>query len=165
MIAFIEEQLVTQLHWISHQDLLGGLALGQLTPGPIVVVAAYVGYKVAGIAGAAVAATAIFAPSFILTLSVLPIFERVRGLAWVRAAMEGVGPAVIGSLAVSLLRLTPHALSDSFAAVLFVASLVALLSHPINRRIGTMKLMLAGGLLGMLRNRLTPLAGLRMPLA
>ena len=72
--------------------IFDGLALGQFTPGPVLMVAAYVGYKVAGFGGAVIAATASFLPLFILMLSVLPVFERVRTLVWTRAAMRGVGP-------------------------------------------------------------------------
>src|SRR5881398_109404 len=96
MIEFIQEQVVTQFHWLTPQEFIDGLALGQFTPGPILMVAAYVGYKVAGVAGAAVAAAAAFLPSFILMLAVLPVLERVRKLAWTRAVMKGMGPAEIG---------------------------------------------------------------------
>jgi chromate transporter len=104
MIALIQEQVVDQYHWLSHQEFVDGLALGQFTPGPILMVAAYVGYKVAGVAGAMTAAATSFLPSFILMLGVLPVFERVRALAWTRAVMKGVGPAVIGVLAVFLVK-------------------------------------------------------------
>jgi chromate transporter len=157
MIAFIEEQVVNQLHWLSPQEFLDGLALGQFTPGPILMVAAYVGYKVAGIVGAVVAASAIFLPSFILMLSVLPMFDRVRTLVWTRAALKGVGPAVIGVLAVSLVRMAPHALPDVLAIAMFVGTLIALLAW----RIGVLKLMLAGAALGVLRSRLLAFPGVR----
>ena len=160
MIAFIQEQVANQYHWITAEEFLGGLVLGQFTPGPILMVAAYVGYKVAGIPGAAVAAAAIFLPSFVLMLSILPAFERVRGLAWTRAAMQGVGPAVIGVLGVSLARLAPHALPDPFAVAILLGTLVALLG----RRIGPLKLMLAGGILGVVRSRLAGLPTARAPL-
>ena len=58
MIAFIQEQVVTQFHWLTPQEFIDGLALGQFTPGPILMVAAYVGYKVAGLAGAGAGAAA-----------------------------------------------------------------------------------------------------------
>ena len=78
MIALIQEQVVDQFHWLTPQEFIDGLALGQFTPGPILMVAAYVGYKVAGLGGAVIAAAASFLPSFILMLSILPVFERVR---------------------------------------------------------------------------------------
>ncbi|MGH8056611.1 MAG: chromate efflux transporter [Candidatus Entotheonellia bacterium] len=160
MIAFMQEQVVNQFHWLTQQEFIDGLALGQFTPGPLLMVAAYVGYKVAGLGGAAIAATAIFLPSFILMLSILPMFERVRTLVWTKAAMRGVGPAVIGVLAVSLLRIAPHALPDPFAIVILMGTLVALLAW----RIGAFKLMLAGAGLGVLRSRLLSLPGVRATL-
>ncbi|KAF0165192.1 MAG: chromate transporter [Rhodocyclaceae bacterium] len=150
MIAFVQEQVVNQFHWLTPREFVDGLALGQFTPGPILMVAAYVGFKLAGIAGALVAAAAIFLPSFILMLSLLPIFERVRKIAWMKAAMRGIGPAVIGVLAVSLAQLAPHAAPDLFAASVFVATVLILLVW----RVGAIKLMLGGALLGTLRDRL-----------
>jgi len=149
MIAFIQEQVVRQLHWLTPQEFIDGLALGQLTPGPVLMVAAYVGYKVAGITGAAVGAAAAFLPSFLLTLALLPVFDRARTLVWMRAAMRGISPAVIGVLAVSLWRLAPYARPDPFAVVLLGATVIALLYW----RVGVIKLMLAGSVLGVLRSR------------
>jgi chromate transporter len=160
MVAFIQEQVVNQFHWLTQQEFIDGLALGQFTPGPILMVAAYVGYKVAGLGGAAVAATASFLPSFIIMLAILPMFERVRTLVWAKAAMRGVGPAVIGVLAVFLVRMAPHALPDPFAVVILTGTLIALLAW----RIGAMKLMMAGAGLGVLRSRLLSLPGARATL-
>lgn len=78
IIALIQEQAVDQYHWLTNQEFIDGLALGQFTPGPMIIVAAYVGYKVLGLGGAAIAAAAIFLPSFVITLPILPIYERVR---------------------------------------------------------------------------------------
>ncbi len=157
MIAFMEEQVVGQFHWLTPREFIDGLALGQFTPGPLLMVAAYVGYKVAGIAGATVAATATFLPSFILMLAILPVLDRVRKVAWMRAAMKGMGPAVIGVLAVSLGKLAPHALPDPFAIVILIATLAALLYW----QIGAVKLILAGGVLGVLRSRVSSIPGVK----
>ena len=157
MIAFIQDQVVGQFHWLTPREFIDGLALGQFTPGPVLMVAAYVGYKVAGIAGAAVAAGAAFLPSFILMLAILPALDRVRTLAWTRAVIKGMGPAVIGLLAVSLLRLAPYALPDPFAVALFALTLAALAVS----RLGPFRAMLAGALLGVLRSRLSSVPGLK----
>jgi chromate transporter len=153
MIAFIQDQVVGQFGWLTPREFVDGLALGQLTPGPVLMIAAYVGYKVAGAAGAAVAATAAFLPSFITMLIILPVLERVRKLAWIRAVMKGMAPAVIGVLAVSLTRLAPAALPDPFAVAILAATLIALMVF----RIGAFKLMIAGAVLGVLRSRLARL--------
>ena len=150
MLAFIQQQVVEQFHWLTPREFIDGLALGQLTPGPILMLAAYVGYKVAGLGGAATAAAAAFLPSFILMLAVLPVLDRVRRIAWTRAVLRGMGPAVIGILAVSLFRLAPHALPDLFAVAVLAATVAALALW----RIGTVKLVLAGAVLGVLRDRL-----------
>lgn len=155
LIAFIQEQVVNQYHWLTHREFIDGLALGQFTPGPILMVSAYVGYKLAGLAGATVAAAAIFLPAFILMLGLLPAFERARKLLWTKAAMKGIGPAVIGVLAVSLFQIAPHALPDLIAVSLFVGTVVAMLAW----QAGAIKLMVLGALLGVARDRLHALLG------
>ncbi len=157
MIAFIQARVVEQLHWLTAQEFIDGLALGQFTPGPILMVAAYVGYKVAGVAGAAVAAGAAFLPSFVMMLAILPAFDRVRTYTWTRAVLRGMSPAVIGLLAVSLTRLAPYALVDPLAVAIFVVTVAVLLIW----RLGPLRLMLGGAVLGALRSRWFPLPGLR----
>ena len=155
IIALIQEQAVDQYHWLTHQEFIDGLALGQFTPGPMIIVAAYVGYKIAGLGGAVLAAAAIFLPSFVITLPILPIYERVRKLVWTTAAMKGIGPAVIGILAVKLVQMAPHALPDSAAVAILIATVIALLMS----RIGVIKTMVAGSVLGVLRSRFFSLPG------
>lgn len=149
LIAFIQDQVVTHYQWLTQQEFIDGLALGQLTPGPILMVSAYVGYKLQGFVGAALAAAAMFAPAFVLMLVVLPMLEKVRQLAWTKAAMKGIGPAVIGVLGVSLLQMAPYAVPDVFAMLVFAGALTALLVW----RLGVMKLMVVGACLGILRHR------------
>jgi len=150
MVPFVQEQVVHQLHWLTPQEFIDGFALGRFVPGPMLMVAAYVGYKVAGLGGAVIAAAATFVPSFILILSILPMFERVRTLVWTKAAMRGVGPAVMGVLAVALVRMAPYALPDPVAVAMLLGTLIALLAW----RIGAIKLMGAGAVVGVLRSRL-----------
>src|SRR5499433_218207 len=157
MIAFIQDQVVGQFGWLRAREFIDGLALGQLTPGPVLMIAAYVGYKVAGIAGATVAAVAAFLPSFVIMLVLLPILDRVRQLAWMRAVMRGMGPAVIGVLAVSLVRLAPAALPDLFAVVILAATVVAMVAL----RVSAFRVMIAGAVVGVLRNYLPVYHGVR----
>jgi chromate transporter len=155
MIAFIQDQVVGQFGWLTPREFVDGLALGQLTPGPVLMIAAYVGYKVAGLAGAAVAATAAFLPSFVIMLAILPILDRVRTMTWVKAVMKGMGPAVIGVLAVSLARLSPAAVPDPLALAILVGTIGAAFAL----RMGAFKLMFGGAVVGVLRNQL-PLGAL-----
>ena len=146
MLAFVEEQVVNQLHWLTPTEFLDGLALGQLTPGPILMLAAFVGYKLGALPGAIVATAAIFLPSFVLMLCVLPMFTRVKALAWPKAFLKGAGPAVIGTTAVSLAQMVPHAVPDPLTACLLVLTVAVMLRW----RAGPLPLMLAGAGIGML---------------
>ncbi len=150
VIAFTQEQVVNQNQWLTQQEFIDGLALGQFTPGPILMVSAYVGYKLEGFAGATVAAMAIFLPAFVLTLSILPIFERARKLRWTKAMMKGIGPGVIGVLSVSIFQMIPHALPDSITLSLFIIAIVALLS----KKVGVIKMLMVGAVLGVFVNYL-----------
>jgi chromate transporter len=126
ILAFIQDQVVNHLHWLTPQQFLDGLALGQLTPGPIVMLAAFVGYEVGAIWGAVVAAAAVYLPSFILMLAVLPVMGRIKRLPWMQAALQGIGPAVIGMTAVAVLRMLPPALPDPLTGALAVGTAVAI---------------------------------------
>lgn len=156
VLAFVQDQLVNQLNWLTPQEFLDGLALGQLTPGPILMLAAYVGYKLAGIAGALVGAIAIFAPAFILILSVVPVVERVRQLAWIRSAMSAISAAVIGAISVSLLQMAPHAIRDAFTASVALLTVAGMLAW----KLGPLPLMLGGALAGTV-SRLNPVQRIR----
>jgi chromate transporter len=144
IVAFVQDQVVNYLHWISAQEFIECLTLGQFTPGPIIMVAAYVGYKIAGIAGASVAALAIFLPSFILMLSILPVLDRVRRLAWVKAAMKGIAPAVVGAIGVTIVQLLPHAAPDLFTSLLLALTVIALAVW----RLPVLCAVVGGGLIG-----------------
>ena len=146
ILAFIQDQVVNQYHWITPQEFLDGLAIGQLTPGPIIMVAAYVGYKVAGASGAAVAAAAIFLPSFALMLSIVPVLDKVRRLAWIKAAMKGISPAVIGTIAVVIVQLAPHAAPDAFTAAVLGLTACAMLAW----KLPVLSSLVCGGALGVL---------------
>lgn len=146
MLAFMHEQVVNQFHWLSAQEFLDGLALGQLTPGPILMLAAFVGYKVAAVGGALVGAAAIFLPSFLLMLSVMPVFERIQRIRWMKAALRGIGPVVIGMIAVSLFQMLPHAVPDLLTAGMALATIAVLLIW----RASPLALMAGGGGLGLI---------------
>jgi len=150
MIALMEEHVVDRLHWLTPREFVDGLALGQLMPGPVLMVAAYVGYKTLGLGGALVAAAASFLPSFALMLALLPLFDRVRNLAWARAAMQGIVPSVIGVMAVALARMAPHAAPDPPAIVALVVTAVVLIVW----RLAPLKVIAGGAVFGIVRDRL-----------
>lgn len=155
-LAFLQDQVVNQLHWLTQQEFLDGLALGQLTPGPILMLAAYVGYKLSGMAGAVVGGIAIFLPAFILMLSVLQVLNRIRELVWIKAAMKAIGAAVIGIISVSLIHMAPHAAPDAFTATLMALTIAGMLIWSL----APLPLMFGGGLIGV-TGRMSPLQRLK----
>jgi chromate transporter len=151
MLAFMQEQVVGQFGWLTPQEFVDGLALGQLTPGPVLMLAAFIGYKLFGALGAAVAAGAIFLPSFVMVLSILPLLRRMKDLQWLKAFMRGVAPAVIGALGVSVLQMAPHAAPDFLTWCLLGGTIaIALVS-----KLGPLPLMAGGAALGFLPLRKT----------
>lgn len=145
ILAFIQEQVVQQLHWLTPQQFLDGLALGRLTPGPTLMLAAFVGYTVGSFWGAVVAAAAVYLPSFILMLSVLPFLESIKRLFWMQAALQGVSPAVIGVTAVALLGMAPAATPDLLAGALTLGTVAVLLHW----RLNPLPLMAGGAVIGL----------------
>jgi chromate transporter len=108
IIAFIQDQVVNQLHWISAEEFLEGLAIGQVTPGPVIMLAAFVGLQGRGPSRArrSQPGRSSFRPLCCCCRSCRG-FERFRALKWMRAAMRGVGPAVVGAIGLSVVHLAP----------------------------------------------------------
>ena len=147
IIALMQEQVVERLHWLTPREFVDGLALGQLMPGPIIMVAAYVGYKTLGVTGAAVAAAASFVPSFVMMLALMPVFETVRNLAWARAVIQGIVPGVVGVMAVALVRMAPYAAPDAPAIAVLVVTAAAMVVW----RLAPLKVMGGGTVFGIVR--------------
>jgi chromate transporter len=151
-LPLIQHEVVHDRGWMTDREFLDGVAMGQVTPGPVIMTACFIGYKVAGWAGAVMATFAIFLPSFLMVLIAAPQFQRVRKWPAAQAFLKGVSPAVVGAilaacspLATALVQATPPA-QGWFPASLFVGSLVALIRY----KVGAPWVMLAGGLLGLL---------------
>jgi len=146
LLAFLQDQVVQHLQWLTPQAFLDGLALGRLTPGPIPMLAAFIGYQVAGLGGAVVAGVAIFVPSFVLMLSLLPLLDHLERVAWLNAARQGISPVIIGMIAVALLKVLPTAIAGLIPGVLALATVGAMVLG----RVGPVPLMAVGAALGAL---------------
>lgn len=155
MIPLLHADVVTRYGWLTEKEFLDGVALGQVTPGPIMVTATFVGWKLSGLAGALVATVGIFAPSAILTVLVAWQLSRARKNPWVQGFLAGVRPAIaglVGAVSIQLARvalLFPNrsglAAIDAFAVVLCLVAMIVLARYKVDAAI----LVLAGGLLGL----------------
>jgi chromate transporter len=99
IIPLMQHDVVTTYHWMSGAKFLSVVALGQVTPGPVVLTVAAVGYAAAGIGGGLLAALVAFAPSFVFVIAGGPQFGRIRSSARVQSFLTGAGPAAVGAIA------------------------------------------------------------------
>ena len=98
MIPLLEHEVVDQAGWLTHQEFADAMALGQVTPGPVVITATFIGFSAAGVAGAVLATLAIFLPSFLMASSAARYLEHFRTNRQVNAFLKGLAPAVLGML-------------------------------------------------------------------
>ncbi|CDM64154.1 chromate transporter [Pyrinomonas methylaliphatogenes] len=101
MIPLIEAEVVEARHWLTRQEFADATALGQITPGPVLISATFIGYRVAGVIGALVATFSIFLPAFLMTILAGSSLRRFRSNRQVQAFLRGVAPAVVGLLIAS----------------------------------------------------------------
>lgn len=143
IIPLMQADAVDRYGWMTDARFLDAVALGQVTPGPVVHTVSAVGYAAHGLGGAVLAAVVAFAPSFVLILGLASRFERLRRNEWLRAFLDGAGPAAIGAILGAAVPLA-LALSETWQVVLLAAAFPALLVL----RIGVVTTLLAGGVVG-----------------
>jgi len=105
MVPLIESEVVNTHHWLTHQEFADAFALGQITPGPVLITATFVGYRVAGTLGALVATVSIFLPAFLITIAAASSLRRFRNNEQVQSFLRGIAPAVIGLLVAAALSI------------------------------------------------------------
>jgi chromate transporter len=150
IIPLLEFEIVERLGWLTHAEFLNGVAIGQVTPGPVVLTAAFVGYKVAGILGALVATIAIFAPSFGFILLAAPMLRQWRRLPVVQGFLRGVTPGVLGAIAAAAVAIARQTLiRETLLATAVELGLLAIAWVAVQRyRIPTWQLVPVGAGLG-----------------
>ncbi len=98
MIPLLEAEVVNTHQWLTHQEFADAMALGQITPGPVLIAATFIGYRVAGTLGALVSTVSIFLPSFLMTIAAGSSLTRFHTNPIVQSFLKGVTPAVVGLL-------------------------------------------------------------------
>lgn len=126
IVPFLEKGLVQQTGWLNGQQFLVAVAMGMLSPGPVVITATFVGYLVAGFWGSIVSTVGIFLPSFLLVLIVAPILIRHRANPNIQGFVKGAYAAAIGTILGAGIVLGKIAIGDWLTALIAAASLVAL---------------------------------------
>jgi chromate transporter len=146
LIAFMQSEFVQNLGWLTNQQLLDAIVVGQITPGPLFTSATFVGYLLGGAPGAVIATLGIFLPAFILVAIVRPFVPRLRQSPWFSGLLDGVNVvslALISGVTVGLARVS---LIDPLTIALAVLALIMLLRFKLN----STWLVFGGALIGLL---------------
>jgi chromate transporter len=151
LLAFLRADLVDRWHWLTDQQLLDAIAIGQFTPGPVFTTATFVGYVVAGSSGAILATIGIFLPAFVFVLISSPFIPKLRSSPWASGFLDGVNVASLGLMAAVTWQLGRAAVIDWFTAVLALISAVLVFRLKIN----SAWLVLGGGIIGLVSKLLS----------
>ncbi|MDQ3743940.1 MAG: chromate transporter [Acidobacteriota bacterium] len=132
MVPLIESEVVNARHWLTHQEFVEAFALGQITPGPVLITATFIGYRVAGTLGALVATVSIFLPSLCLTIAAGSSLRRFRANRQVQAFLRGVTPAVVGLLVAAAWSIGRAGVHTWVGVGLAVVAALVLLRYRVN---------------------------------
>jgi len=146
LIAFLEGGLVQDLGWISREQLLDAVAVGQFTPGPVLSTATFVGYLVDGLPGALAATAGIFLPAFLLVGFVNPYIARLRSSTWLASFLDAVNASAVALMAAVTLDLGSQVLISMDAILIALLASLAVLRF----KVGPVWVVLGGALIGAL---------------
>ncbi len=132
LLAFLRADLVLRLGWLTDQQLLDAVAIGQVTPGPLFTTATFIGYLLGGTPGALLATLGIFLPSFIFVAISNPLIPRIRNSTWTSSLLDGVNASALGLMAAVTVQLGIASLVDPYTILIAISSLVLLLRYKVN---------------------------------
>jgi chromate transporter len=144
LVAFFNSEFVQRLGWITHQQLLDAIAVGQITPGPVASSATFIGYLIGGWQSALLATLAFFIPSFVFVALISRIMPYLRKKWWSGAFLDGVNVASLGLMAAVTWELGRAGVTDWFTIMLTIAALFLVFKYKTN----STWLILGGALLG-----------------
>ncbi len=151
LLAFLRNDFVVRLGWLTEQQLLDAIAIGQFTPGPVFTTATFIGYVLAGVPGALVATVGIFLPAFCFVALLSRILPYLRRSVWTAAILDGVNATSLGLMAGVTWQLGRATLSNGLAWLLVLGALFLLFRFKLN----SVWLIVAGGLIGLLAQSVT----------
>lgn len=132
LLAFLRADLVVRYGWLSDQQLIDAIAIGQVTPGPVFTTATFIGYLLRGVPGAAIATVGIFLPSFIFVAISNPLIPRLRNSIWFSPFLDGVNVASLALMAAVTAELAKDTLTHPLAILIASGSLLLLIRFKIN---------------------------------
>jgi len=146
MIPLLEKEIVERYHWLTHQEFIEAIAIGQLTPGPLTIMNAFIGYKLFGIIGALGATVSTYLPSFIIVTLISHYYNEFRSSRIVDSAIALIKPAVIGLLLSTAISLGKTSLLNTPATIIALLAFILITFTKIDPTF----IILGAGLVGML---------------
>lgn len=132
LLAFLRNDFVLRLGWLTDQQLIDAIAIGQVTPGPVFTAATFIGYILGGTSGALLATLGIFLPSFFFVAISNPLIPKIRRSAWLSSLLDGVNASSLGLMAAVTVQLSFSSLIDIPTILIAIVSLILLLRYKIN---------------------------------
>ncbi|MBB2144485.1 chromate efflux transporter [Pedobacter sp. LMG 31464] len=127
IVPFLHGGVVEQFGWLNEQEFVDSVAVAMITPGPVVITVAFIGYLVAGFPGACVAAFATFLPCYLFTIALAPSFKKIAKNASIKAFVDGITSVVVGALVGAVLVIATRSITDIPTALIAVASIFSLI--------------------------------------
>jgi chromate transporter len=145
IIPLIQYEVVDKFHWVNTKEFLDGIAMGQVTPGPIMITATFLGYKLSGFWGALMATIAIFSPAFFIVTLLIPHYDRLKGMRSVRIIEQGILASFVGMLGLVLYNFGRTTFVDIPSVIFTAVGFIALL-----KKIDLSYILLIGAILSIL---------------
>jgi chromate transporter len=145
LLAFLRADFVVHLGWLTDQQLIDAIAIGQVTPGPVFTTATFIGYILAGVPGALLATLGIFLPSFVFVALSSPLIPKLRNSKFFSSLLDGINAVSLGLMAAVLVQLGRSSLIDPLTILIGLISAILLIRF----RVNSTWLILGGGILGL----------------
>jgi chromate transporter len=146
IVPFLHQGVVDRFGWLSERQFLDAVAVAMITPGPVIITAGFIGYLVAGPAGATLASAGVFLPPYLLVIAVAPFFRRIAQNRRIKIFVQGVTAAATGAITGAAFVLGKHAIVDVPTILIAVGTLAGLLA---SKRIPEPILIVAAGIAGL----------------
>lgn len=145
LLAFLRADFVVHLGWLTDQQLIDAIAIGQVTPGPVFTTATFIGYILAGVPGALLATLGIFLPSFVFVALSSPLIPKLRNSKFFGSLLDGINAVSLGLMAAVLVQLGRSSLIDPVTILIGFISAILLIRY----RVNSTWLIMGGGLIGL----------------
>lgn len=144
LIPIMQRELVSNLHILTQKEFIDGLALSQLTPGPVTIIAALTGYRLVGVIGALTAIFAMFLPGTILMFLISKSYEKIKNSSFAQKILNTIIPVIIGLLIVTAWQISRTTITNKLEFIIFFTVLILIIKFKIKPAI----LIIASALLG-----------------